>query len=103
LRTVILIERRNKRQRRAPQFSIQMCITEPLNQKYSVISTKIKNIAESCGNYRYEPMIALLPLILLLLFVITDIHEKVKIRRLKCIRMMRNNKHFPKNSCFFTI
>jgi hypothetical protein len=34
----------------------------------------------------YESMIALLPIIL---FVTTDLYEKVKIRRLKCIRTMR--------------
>jgi hypothetical protein len=65
-------------------------------------------------------MMALLPIIL---FVTTDIYEKVKIRRLKCFRTMRkqtwswfmanvikmllplrgyaDNKHFPKNSSFF--
>jgi hypothetical protein len=36
-------------------------------------------------------MIALLPIIL---FVTTDIYEKVKIRRLKCIRTMRKE-HDP--------
>jgi hypothetical protein len=65
---------------------------------------------------------ALLPIIF---FVTTDIYEKVKIRRLKCIRMMRKktnmiliyvgcnkststvqvyaeSEHFPKNSSFFS-
>jgi hypothetical protein len=58
----------------------------------------------------------MMALIGLILFVTTDIYEKVKIRRLKCIRSMKktemanvikmlqplrvysDNKHFPKNS-----
>jgi hypothetical protein len=51
LRTVILINEETKDKGVLLNFLFKcgMCITEPLNQKYSVISTRIKNIAESCG------------------------------------------------------